>query len=182
MFARCLLCVFCLVFLIGCGADKNIVEEDEEGSDGVSLDSYSGDVPTVSLVTELLWDDELSIQFSLEADRPLKHNLSIYFEQVLSSTSGHSSSSKGFLGILQGETESLSFISSSSFYDKIVLTILPASMRKEVVLPSSAYVGQDGGTKEEMSFPVPVGHQFKPYKIGDSKEIVVRREDLDGAK
>ncbi len=189
MFARYLLCVLCLGTLISCGADRDIVVEDEISADGsdvpdaVSPDSYSGDIPVVTLVTEGLWDEEgsLQIQFHLEIDRSLEHNLSICFERVHFSVFGHDNSDRGLLGILQGETESLSF-TSYALANKTVLTILPASMRKEVVLPYRVYVGRDRDADEKVSFAVPVGHQFKPYKIGDPGEIILRRGDIDGFK
>ena len=192
MFARCLLCVFCLVALIGCGAEDEVIEEDEvsldpdegESSDGVSPDGYSGDIPVVTLSADGLWDEEggeLGIQYSLEIDRPLAHNLSIYLEYVsfgFEDLIDRNGSGRFLSGILQGETESLALF-FGGLSNKLVLTILPASKQKEVTLPRDAFVGFKGDFAEEkIYFPVPEGYQFKPYRVGTPSQIVYKGEDI----
>ena len=192
MFARFLLCIFGLIFLISCGADKDIVTEveglpkiteisDTSGADAVSSDHLTGDIPVVTLSADGLWDEggRLMIQYSLEIDRPLAHNLSIYLEYVSFDVEGHiRSNGRSLSGILQGETESLELFFGGGLSNKLMLTILPASKQKEVTLPRDAFVGFKGDFEEKIYFPVPEGYQFKPYRVGTPSQIVHKREDI----
>ena len=192
MFARCLLCVFCFVTLIGCGTDRNIVEEDEhldngsDVSDTISPDSYSGDVPVVTLVIDKFLDDadSLKFQYHLKIDRPLTHSLFVYVEENEMSSSFSSTwdtTEKYLLYVPVGKIKSWTYWIRHSNASVLMMRILPADMRHGIELPTLTRSGRRDltvpGTNNHVR--VPLGHQFKPYRIGHPSQIVRKRDEID---
>lgn len=192
MFARCLLCVFCLGILIGCGADKDIVEEDEVLSDTDAADSglYSEDVPEGAPVVTLIdiacsyRGDHFDTSNFLRVDRPLAYTLIAYVqvdEVLVLDGKTEVKSYRAPLGIPAGRTESFRF-GVGSYSDPVgfslTLTLLPASSRKEIELPVVVPLGRDPGPDRGHYFNVPEGHQFQPYRVGTPSQIIHKGEDI----
>jgi hypothetical protein len=192
MFARYLLCVLCLIVLISCGAE-NVVVEDEFPDDGsgvpdtVSPDSYSGDVPTVILVIDGLWDDvnTLSFECHLEVDRPPAHDLFVYleangmYEDRLPVTWDYGGKFLMYVPAGNANPWTYRFWHDSAFL--FMMRILPANMRHDIKLPISTAYGRDKAVpSSEKNVEGPSSdHQFKPYRIGDPSQIVRKLDEID---